>query len=77
MAADAQFGLYMTLSETSRGGGSGSDSSTDNDATQRINPTIQACEEAMMRARKAAVRFGNSIRREAIRHLPADGEKNE
>ncbi len=79
MAADHQFGLYMTLSETSRGGDSGSNGSTadDNGRDQRINPTMQACEEAMIRARKAAFRVGNNVRREAFRHLPINGEKQE
>ena len=75
MAADHQFGLYI-LSETSRGGGSDIRSADDDVSEQRINPTIHACEEAMMRARKTAFRFGNSVRREAIRHLPINGGKN-
>jgi len=54
----------MTLSETSRGG-----DSTANDEDQRIiNPTIQACEEAMARTRKAAFRFGNNMIRQAKRN---------
>ncbi len=79
MAADHQFGLYMTLSEASRGGDSDSnDSTVDNDARdQRINATIQACEEAMIRARRAAFSFGNTVRREACRHLPISGENKE
>ncbi len=78
MAADHQFGLYMTLSETSRGGDSSNGSTADDDGRyQRINSTIQACEEAMIRARKAAFRVGNNVRREAIRHLPSNGEKQE
>ncbi|KAK1748611.1 hypothetical protein QTG54_000550 [Skeletonema marinoi] len=76
MAADHQFGLYMTISETSRGGGSESNSVEDDVRDERINPTIRACEDAMIRARKAAFRVGNSVRREAIRHLPSNGEKS-
>mmetsp|Transcript_26905 Transcript_26905/g.39334 ORF Transcript_26905/g.39334 Transcript_26905/m.39334 type:complete len:126 (+) Transcript_26905:47-424(+) len=76
MAADHQFGLYMTISETSRGGGSESNTVEDDVRDERINPTIRACEDAMIRARKAAFRVGNSVRREAIRHLPSNGEKS-
>mmetsp|Transcript_34310 Transcript_34310/g.70252 ORF Transcript_34310/g.70252 Transcript_34310/m.70252 type:complete len:124 (-) Transcript_34310:137-508(-) len=74
MAADHQFGLYMTISETSRGGGS--ETVEDDVRDERIHPTIRACEDAMIRARKAAFRVGNSVRREAIRHLPSNGEKS-
>ena len=74
MAADHQFGLYI-LSETSRGGGSDISTAGDDVSEQRINPTIHACEEAMIRARKTAFRVGNSVRREAFRHLPINGEK--
>mmetsp|Transcript_26904 Transcript_26904/g.39332 ORF Transcript_26904/g.39332 Transcript_26904/m.39332 type:complete len:127 (+) Transcript_26904:47-427(+) len=76
MAADHQFGLYMTISETSRGGGSESNTVEDDVRDERINPTIRACEDAMIRARKAAFRVGNSVRREALRHLPSNGEKS-
>ena len=67
MAADHQFGLYMTLSETSRGGGSANTSDEGNGGrcTKNNHPTIRACEDAM----KAAFRFGNGLRREAIRHM--------
>ena len=69
MAADHQFGLYMTLSETSRGGGSANTSDEGNDGRCTKNnshPTIRAC---VINARKAAFRFGNGLRREAIRHM--------
>ncbi|KAL7453701.1 hypothetical protein ACHAWC_005344, partial [Mediolabrus comicus] len=74
MAADHQFGLYMTLSETSRGGGSANTSDEDNDGrcTKNNHPTIRACEDAIINARKAAFRFGNGLRREAIRHMRLD-----
>ena len=78
MAADHQFGLYI-LSETSRGGDGGDNGSADESDVrreQRINPTIHACEEAMIRARETAFRVGNSVRREAIRHLPINGGKD-
>mmetsp|Transcript_2251 Transcript_2251/g.3136 ORF Transcript_2251/g.3136 Transcript_2251/m.3136 type:complete len:119 (-) Transcript_2251:171-527(-) len=75
MAADHQFGLYMTLSETSRGGDS--DSIAEDAREQRMNPTTQACEEAMIRARRAAFSFGNTVRREAFRHLPIRDEKKD
>ena len=77
MAAHDQLGLYMTLSETSRGGDC-ANAADDNDAkeggSQRTNPTIRACENAVINARKATFKFGNSLRRDAIRHLRLDDD---
>lgn len=78
MAADHQFGLYMTLSETSRGGGSSNTfEEEDGRCTKNNHPTIRACEDAIINARKAAFRFGNGLRREAIRHMRLDDKHSE
>lgn len=64
----------MTLSETSRGGAAETaDPSVTTLCSRRRNSTKQACEEAIIRTRKAALSFGNSVRRKAGRHFPVDG----
>lgn len=70
MAADHQFGLYMTLSETSRGGGSSNTFEEDGRCTKNNHPTIRACEDAIINARLG-------LRREAIRHMRLDDKHSE
>jgi hypothetical protein len=70
MAADQQFGLYMALSETNRGGG-GSDSglSVNDESSQStssddgVGPVVS---RAVDQAREAAISFVDTVRRRAF-----------
>lgn len=60
MAADQQFELYLTLSETSRGGGTGVENTAENSG-----PKVPM-HHAVDKARNAAVNFADVVRRRAF-----------
>ena len=66
MAADHQFGLYMTVSATSQGGGSEDD---DNDVAVSLDgtrgPEVHS-HHAVYQARDAAINFVDLVRRRAF-----------
>jgi hypothetical protein len=70
MAADQQFGLYMALSETNRGGGDGGLSVNDVESSQStsvggVGPVLHVS-RAVDQAREAAINFADTVRRRAF-----------
>ena len=71
MAADQQFGLYMALSETNRGGGDGGLSVNDDESSQStsvggvVGPVLHVS-RAVDQAREAAINFADTVRRRAF-----------
>ena len=70
MAADQQFGLYMALSETNRGGGNSDSGLSVNDESSQstssdggVGPVVS---RAMDQARESAISFVDTVRRRAF-----------
>jgi hypothetical protein len=70
MAADQQFGLYMALSETNRGGGNSDSGLSVNDESSQstssdggVGPVVS---RAMEQARESAISFVDTVRRRAF-----------
>ncbi len=66
MSADHQFGLYMTVAETSRGGASEEEDDESRNSSHGNNDPMMQVHHAVDQARDAAVNFADVVRKRAF-----------